>query len=366
MKLDLAKHTIITFSKNGIFLLYQMITRKGVLIEKDFFNHDINNPDPNKSYNFQDISTFSLSNSLVDNPSGILNTKNITLRKKNILQIIEICKKHFILSDGDSYTKLMGPKDSFFDKKHLGNFHQQIGEYVYRNSNQDSEGWWIFQKFEKNLSNTRNNPYRWVQEDFIKSFFTKKLLSQKSVLDFGCGIGYYSHFFATKDANVVGVDPSESYIKMAKNLYSKNKNLLFAKNEFRNLDDFKKIKGSFDYIFLSDVLLYFFVPYKENNISPSELLKALALKLNTGGKIYIMDPHGVFHLQPWFNSDAPYMLMTEYANRKFRVTPNLEELSIAIEKSGLKISKIRELKGKENGDKFYNEFPFWWFFELTK
>ena len=160
----------------------------------------------------------------------------------------------------------------------------------------------------------------------------------------------------------------KEYLNMPFTIFDLEKKIasLFAKNEFRNLDDFKKIKGSFDYIFLSDVLLYFFVPYKENNISPSELLKALALKLNTGGKIYIMDPHGVFHLQPWFNSDAPYMLMTEYANRKFRVTPNLEELSIAIEKSGLKISKIRELKGKENGDKFYNEFPFWWFFELTK
>ena len=260
----------------------------------------------------------------------------------------------------------MGPKDSFFDKKHLGNFHQQIGDYVYKSSKKNPEDWWIYQKFEKNLKTTRNNPYRWVQEDFMKTFFSKEMLFEKKVLDFGCGIGYYSDFFASLGAVVTGVDPSVSYINKANELYSKSNNLSFFVNEFKDIEDFKMIEGSFDYIFLSDVLLYFFVPYKQNNISPSQLLKELSFKLNSGGKIYVMGPHGVFHLQPWFNSNSPYILITEYANRKYRVTPNIEELSIAIENAGLKISKIRELKAKKKEENFYNEFPFWWFFELTK
>lgn len=366
MKLDLTKHTIITSVNKEVFLLYQIITRKGIIIDKDFFNHDINNPNPKINFNFQDVSTFSLSDSLVDNPNGILKSKHFALREENINYIIDILIKYCIVSDGDEYIKLMGPKDSFFDKNHLGNFHQQIGEYVYKSLKKDPEDWWIYQKFEKNLKTTRNNPYRWVQEDFMKTFFSKDMLFEKEVLDFGCGIGYYSNFFANLGAVVTGVDPSISYINRANELYSKSNNISFYVNEFKDIEDFKMIEGSFDYIFLSDVLLYFFVPYKQNNISPSELLKELSFKLNSGGKIYIMGPHGVFHLQPWFNSNSPYILMTEYANRKYRVTPNIEELSIAIENAGLKISKIRELKAKKKEENFYNEFPFWWFFELTK
>ena len=60
------------------------------------------------------------------------------------------------------------------------------------------------------------------------------------------------------------------------------------------------------------------------------------------------------------------MISTEYSNKKYRVTPTLEEISLAFEKSGLKISKIRELKyqGNDEDKTFYKEFPFWWFFEL--
>ena len=81
-----------------------------------------------------------------------------------------------------------------------------------------------------------------------------------------------------------------------------------------------------------------------------------------------MDPHGVFHLQPWFNLSHPYVISMEYANRKYRVTPNLEEVSLVVEEAGLHISKIRELKyhGKDPDKIFYSEFPFWWFFEISK
>jgi hypothetical protein len=61
-------------------------------------------------------------------------------------------------------------------------------------------------------------------------------------------------------------------------------------------------------------------------------------------------------------------MSVEYANRKYRVTPNLEEVSFAVESAGLTISKIREVKykGEDKGKMFYAEFPFWWFFELIK
>ena len=366
MKLFFTKHTILFDFNDSCFLIYQSATRKGIIVEKSFTIEDFKILKSNKKFLFQDISTFSLSDSLVENPNGIIDKNKVKLYKESKSKIIDVCKQYFILGSNQEYINKLGPKKSFFDKEHIGNFHQHIGEHLFKYSKKDSEEWWIFQKFEKNLNNVRNNPYKWVQEDFMKSFFTKKLLNKKSVLDFGCGIGYYSKFFSKHGAIVKGVDPSKKYIDIANKNNSKIDNIKFSRLDFNTIKDFAKIKDSFDIIFLSDVLLYFFVPYQKIDISPSELLSSLSTKLKPNGKIYIMDPHGIFHLHPWFNLESPVLVMTEYFNRKYRVTPNLEEISIAIENAGLSISKIRELRYSGNDNKFYSEFPFWWFFELIK
>ena len=366
MMLTITKHTILINFNDDCFLIYQSATRKGIIVEKSFLIEDFSNAKGNKEFIFQDISTFSLSDSLVENPNGIIDENKVKLSKESKSKIIELCKQYFILGSNGDYINSLGPKKSFFDKNHIGNFHQQIGEHLFKYSKKGSEEWWIFQKFEKNLNNVRNNPYKWVQEDFMKSFFTKKLLDKKLVLDFGCGIGYYSKFFSKHGAIVKGVDPSKKYIDIANQINSKIDNLKFSRLDFNTIKDFEKIKESYDVIFLSDVLLYFFVPYQKIDISPSELLSSLRSKLKPDGKIYIMDPHGIFHLHPWFNLKSPVLVMTEYFNRKYRVTPNLEEISIAIENAGLNISKIRELRYRGKDNNFYSEFPFWWFFELIK
>lgn len=368
MKPNLAKHTLIIQEKSELFLLYQVITRKGVLIEKFFFDETLSN-DTTKKYQFKDISSFSLSKTLVDNPNGISNNlDNISLDYHTKDEIIKKCYDLSIFSEDDNYYNFLGIKTSFFDRDHIGNFHQQIGEYVLKTFKQDSEDWWIYQKFDKSLDQTKNNPYRWVQEVFIKSFFTESLMKDKIVLDFGGGVGYYSNFFASLASKVDSVDPSEYYIDIAKKKFGKRKNLNFFVANFENKSDFGILDKKYDYIFLCDVFLYFFVPYKKLELTPDELLIQLRSKLNKGGKIFIMDPHGVFHLQPWFNSQKPFMISAEYATKKYRVTPNLEEMSLAVEKANMHISKIRELKynGSESDKTFYKEFPFWWFFELSK
>ena len=179
MKPKLAKHTLIIQNKSQLFLLYQVITRKGVLIEKSFFDETLSN-ETTKEYQFKDISSFSLSKSLVDNPNGISNNlDNISLDNLTKDEIIKKCHELSIFSEDENYYNFLGIKTSFFDRDHLGNFHQQIGEYVLKTFKQDSENWWIYQKFDKSLDQTKNNPYRWVQEIFIKSFFTENLMKQR-------------------------------------------------------------------------------------------------------------------------------------------------------------------------------------------
>lgn len=367
MNLKLTEHTILINRGNQFFILYNVLLRNGVLIDKKFFSKEIS-ANTKEKYYFKDMSTFSLSKSLVDNPNGIINEIDYeSLIKTSKNNIILKCEELSILAKDNSYLKRIGLKTSIFDREHVGNFHQQIGQFLLNNKKTNPEEWWIYQKFNKDLNKTKDNPYFWVQEVFIKSYFNKKLLKNKNILDFGGGVGYYSDYFASYSNTVDLVEPSKLYINIGKKVFGNRKNLNFILKDFKKKEDFRFLEKKYDFIFLIDVFLYFFVPYQKIDITPSILLKKLKGKLNKNGKIFIIDPHGAFHLQAYFKNERPFMISTEYNNKKYRVTPTLEEMSLAIENSGLTISKIRELKYEGNDDNkmFYKEFPFWWFFELT-
>ena len=53
-----------------------------------------------------------------------------------------------------------------------------------------------------------------------------------------------------------------------------------------------------------------------NGLKNEDVLKKLKGKLNKNGKIFIIDPHGAFHLQAYFKNERPYMISTEYNNKK--------------------------------------------------
>lgn len=374
MTLRFSPHTIVRNINEDRFLIYQLVTRKGVLI--NYVSLDainvflINQSAKSKSLSLKDISTFSLSRSLLDNPNGLLDESYFLadLDTKDFIQALDDLRKLSILVCDDSYLDKLGKKLNLFDKDHTGNFHQQIGEYVLRNKDINAEMWWITQKFSEDYKSTTNTPYKWVQEVFMHEQFSEANIDGKKVLDFGSGIGYYSRFFHDLGGDVTGIDPSENYINIAKEEFAKKDEINFIKASFEKISDFGIFTEKYDVIFLSDVFLYFFEPYKKMEITPVILLQELNKILNKDGKIFILDPHGIFHLQPWFNRDKPFLIAVEYAHRKYRVTPNLEEVSIAVEEAGLVISKIREVKykGTDIDKMFYGEFPFWWFFELKK
>jgi SAM-dependent methyltransferase len=374
MKYLISSHTLILSIGENKLLLYQLLTRNGILVDSnfflEFFKTDHTQLNTGDLIRYKDVSTFSLSECLLDNSNGILKNLNEQILELGSLnEILVLAKKYSILvSEEDQYIERLGKKTNLFDQFHTGNFHQNIGDYVLKNHKENAEWWWITQKFRNNFLETTDTPYKWVQEFFMNDFFTTENICNKKVLDFGCGIGYYSAFFSKMGGNVVGVDPSEKYLEIAETIYSNNSKVKYIKAEFENPNDFDFLDKDFDVIFLSDVFLYFFEPYKKMDLTPATLLLKLKSLLNRNGKIYIMDPHGVFHLQPWINTNKPFVMSLEYANRRYRVTPNLEEVSMVVEEAGLHISKIRELKykGTDSDKSFYSEFPFWWFFEISK
>ena len=372
MKYNLSKHSFIYQISENKILLYQILTRKGILCTKEILKYlsEIDKIDfLNIEIDIKDVSTFSLSDCLLDNPNGLdKDLVNTSLSPVKLSKIIDTLFRYSIIVDNQStYLERLNKKSNLFDNFHIGNFHQQIGENVLKRHKENAEMWWIYQKFSSDFKSTTDSPYKWVQEAFIEDFFKSNVLQNKKILDFGCGIGYYSSFFNKLGGDVLGVDPSEAYIKIANENFINNDKIKFEICSFESESDFDFFEDKYDIIFLSDVFLYYFEPYKKMQLTPDLLLQKLSNLLTPQGKIYIMDPHGVFHLQSWMNTENPFMLSVEYANRKYRVTPNLEEFSLAAESANLQISLIRELKykGTDSDKIFYSEFPFWWFFELS-
>ena len=373
--LYISAHTMIIQHSPKLILLYHTLLRKGVVTNSELYQFLYKNSlrmDNTNTIKCCDISCFSLSECLLDNPAGINISDDLELKTYSTDDFIALLKKYSILVDNNDYISRLGKAENLFDKHHIGNFHQQIGSHLFRQRKGDPEEWWVYQKFNKELSAPKNNPYLWVQKKFMDEFFSNDL-SGKKMLDFGCGVGFYSDFFEQKGAEVTGVDPSQLYIDMAESHFNKDKQKKFMVAAFEKVQDFKALGNQkYDMIFMSDVFLYYFEPYKKLDITPAELLCELRKLLTDNGSIYIMDPHGCFHLQPWLGEQAPIIVSAEYKHRKFRVAPNLEEVAKSIEDSGLFIRRLRELycpeteTGDSQNKNVLKEFPLWWFFELKK
>ena len=71
-----------------------------------------------------------------------------------------------------------------------------------------------------------------------KYFIEKSLPEDKSnlnLLDFGCGTGANTHYFANEKFNILGTDISDLAIRIAKNTYPKL-NFLLTKDDFNYID----------------------------------------------------------------------------------------------------------------------------------
>ena len=131
----------------------------------------------------------------------------------------------------------------------------------------------IYKKFGKNLP--------WCLEGvpkFFKSLIESGWVKPCKTLDMGCGIGDYSNYLALNEFEVLGIDISETAIKMAKEKYSSNKNLQFKVYDIFKL---KEIKEKYDFVYEISIL---------HNIEPkkrAEYIKNICSVLNKNGKLLV-------------------------------------------------------------------------------
>lgn len=138
-----------------------------------------------------------------------------------------------------------------------------------------------------------DNGFSKLDKELIRSNFD---LKGKDILDFGCGMGHMSIWFARElQANVFGVDIDENHIAVAKEFHKKypTPNVSFSlKNIIAD-----PIDRQFDFIFLNDVIEHIHFNWIQN------VLDILILKnLKTNGIIFFSyppweGPHAS-HLQP--------------------------------------------------------------------
>lgn len=283
--------------------------------------------------------------------------------------------RRIVVDDEAAYESFLAPRKNVLDRAHRGDLHQEVGEHVLLGLRQDVDRWWIDQKFTEDLREPRVGLYRSVQWPFMNEYYAEQRVAGKRVLDFGCGLGLFSRLFASRGASVVGLDTNADHIETAATLTADEG--LEDRVAYRQLE-LPLDRGlaavadeRFDLIFLSDVLMFYFHPYDRSlQLDPADLLRRLAALLAPGGVIDLLEPNGSFWQRPWLGSERrPFTVLTEYRDRRYGVTPTLEQLSRAAEDAGLLIARIRELvppaATHDRGERFAAEFPLWWFFELV-
>jgi SAM-dependent methyltransferase len=287
-------------------------------------------------------------------------------------------KLMLVTSDESAYADYRAPRKNVLDRAHRGTMHQRVGEYVMLELRErDIDHWWVDQKFTPDRRDARDGLYSTVQGTFMDAYWTEERLKGRRVLDFGCGPGLFARLFAARGASVLGLDTNKDHLETARKLSADDG--LAERTEFAVLELPPEVglakldTGSFDLIFLSDVLMFYFHPYDTRlELDPVQLLRDLKELLAPDGRIVVLEPNGVFWQQPWLGDPArPYTIVSEYTQRNYGVTPTLEQIAKAFEDAGLAITRIRELvdpdgaASDDRGRQFAAEFPVWWLFELT-
>lgn len=262
-----------------------------------------------------------------------------------------------------------------FAQQFKGSFYEQIGTECLFARREPTE-WWTSQKFEADGLSTRQTPYHYIQDRFLENYL-KTYASDKSIIEIGCGTGYYTNRMAQVAGNVVGIDYNPKYVERAKTIWQ-DQGEKHADYAVCDIIDFKSdrpdlIETQYDRVILIDTFLFLFhETYQPELFAAREtVLKNMARLLKPGGRILIMDPHPLF-LTPWFGDpNRPFGILESYNTHYFRVIPTLEEVSGLFYEAGLSIMRIIEPTPHPDfadidptANAFYNEVPAWWMIEL--
>jgi SAM-dependent methyltransferase len=289
-------------------------------------------------------------------------------------ELIAELKKHCILVDDEAaYRNRFKPKRHLLDCENFGNFHQQHGQHMALARRKDPADWWMRQKFSEDQRSVRPDTlYGAIQGKFLQAYTEERIGAGMEVIDLGCGTGVYSNLMARKGATVLGIDPSEEYLAVAR--ANAAPNMRFENMKIGEAGALDRIPdASADMIFMSDALLFYFLPfYPGQNADIGALLKDIRRILKPGGSFVSLEPHGVFYLMPWLGAvDRPFVVVTEYLKKSFGIVPPLSWLIQQVTRAGFAVTDMREIVPADyfkdidpRGYHFASEFPLWHLIEF--
>ncbi len=290
--------------------------------------------------------------------------------------LLEKLKMHSIVIDDEAvYRARFQPKRHLLDHRNFGNFHQQHGQHMALKKREDPAAWWMRQKFAPDLLAVRPETlYGAIQWKFLEEFAAHRMQSGLEVIDLGCGTGIYCNLMAKHGASVLGVDPSEEYLSVARN--NAIGGTRFVNMKIGQAGGLSGIpSASADMVLMVDALLFYFVPfYPGQQADISILLADISRILKPGGVFVSLEPHAAFYLTPWLGAvDRPFTVITEYLHKEFGVVPPLSEMIGSLIKAGLFVTAMQELgphyyfkNFDPRGYHFAREFPLWQLLELRK
>lgn len=328
-----------------------------------------------EAYRCWDVERFSNEDGLLADPSRY--QRDVTAWRElrlNAAALVEKLKAHCILvEDEKAYRERFQPKRNLLDREHFGNFHQQHGQNLILNKREQPSAWWMKQKFTDDLRAVRADTlYGAVQWSFLEDYFARTIKPGMRVIDLGCGTGIYSNLLAKCGAEVRGIDPSDEYLDVARKFAAPNTSFeKAAVGEPGGLADIPS--GWADVVFMSDALLFYFVPfYPGQRAEIQTLLADVRRILKNRGRFLSLEPHGVFYLSPWLGDrDRPFTVLTEYLHKTYGVVPPFSWLIRETAKAGFVVRDLLEIGPADyfreidpRGYQFASEFPLWQLMEL--
>jgi SAM-dependent methyltransferase len=362
------------FSRTCLGVSSEVLTFMGNIVLGDNRIKDMFN---GKLFRIWEIERFSNEDGLLADPSRFM--RNVVRWKDMIVdtkELISRLKQHVLLVDDENYyCSRFQLKKNLLDYEHFGNFHQQHGQYLMVVKRENPANWWLKQKFTEDMVSVRSdNLYGAVQWKFLTEYFHRKIKPGWSAIDVGCGTGIYSNLMAKYGANVLGIDPNKDYISIA--TANAAPNTRFEIMNIGELGALNSIPNHFaDIIYMSDALLFYFVPYYPGQKADIQILFADFLRILKPDGIFIcLEPHCLFFLTPWLGSeDHPFTVVNEYRQKLFGIVPNFSQLIQAFTRGGFAITHMEEPTPDpefEKKDKrayhFARQFPLWHLFELKK
>lgn len=308
--------------------------------------------------------TFNPGQGLWSDPTGLGERQAAPVSGAGLFRLL--CTRRLLTArDGRAYTDYLQPLVSVLDPAHLGTFNDRVGRYLIRDLRlKQSWRWWHDQKFTPDGLGIRPGPYKFVHEYFFDQYFGAKDLKGARVFDFACGNGHFAARFARLGAHVVGLDTAPELIDLA------NKNH-GAIARFEWVDKPENVNaalaahppGSFDIVYMGDVFLILaMLPDAEAVVSG--LLAQFKRLLAPGGRIYMLEPSGIFWLASRLGPvGAPMVVLTEYRKMLHNVAPTFDRVCGLMTQGGFALVEYVHPHASPEADPvtkaFADRFPMW-------